>query len=140
LDILRELAPHQLNTPLFAPQHGGARNSRQDELGHTAHRALAQQKPIKTLFSFCHKYYCISTQMVAQQGPSKLCQPPCPHGGVTATLSQETPLSFLKMVKMASANKQQKPGKTRGKKREAENCIKTVQEATDKSKQLLTDI
>ena len=44
------------------------------------------------------------------------------------------------MVKMASANKQQKPGKTRGKKSEAENFIKAVQEATDKSIQIMTDI
>jgi hypothetical protein len=36
------------------------------------------------------------------------------------------------MVKMASANKQQKPGKTSGKKREAENFINAVQVATDK--------
>jgi hypothetical protein len=41
---------------------------------------------------------------------------------------------------MASANKQQKPGKNRGKKREDENFINAVQEATDKSIQILTDI
>jgi hypothetical protein len=44
------------------------------------------------------------------------------------------------MVKMASAIKQQKPGKTRGKNDNAEKFITAAQEATDTSKQLMTDI
>ena len=48
--------------------------------------------------------------------------------------------SSLKMVKMTSANKQQKPRKTRCKKCEDENFINAVQEATDESIQIMTDI
>jgi hypothetical protein len=41
---------------------------------------------------------------------------------------------------MASRIKQQKPGKNRGKNCNAEICIKTATEATDKSKQILAAI
>ena len=41
---------------------------------------------------------------------------------------------------MASAIKQQKPGKNRGKKCNAETFVNAAQEATDKSKQIMVDI
>ena len=48
VEALRFLPPNM--AALFGPAIG-ARISRQDELGHTTHRALAQHKPNKTIYS-----------------------------------------------------------------------------------------
>jgi hypothetical protein len=49
--VLRFLPPNM--AALFGPVIV-ARNSRQEEFGYTAHRALAQHRPKKHVFSLCH--------------------------------------------------------------------------------------
>jgi hypothetical protein len=76
---------------LFGPAIG-ARNSRQEELGHTAHRALAQQRPINNFILFMRLILLYYYSDGCPTGPINAVRiTPPPGWGYYSTLSTNSP-------------------------------------------------